>query len=422
LKITEEQVMTAEKSVLSAAMSDQLAAKYVAERLAEADFLVPSNREIFRAVRALYDAKKPVDAMLVYDEVAGNTAVERVDGGALSYITDIAMFIASPSLVEHYIELVKGNAAEERQRVALARIMESKDDAILPLLERLVADERAMYTPGAENSTDAAISAYLDELADPVNNDLFTTGIPSFDTDLGGLPRGSLSIIAARPRVGKTALALNITAHNRRTGYNVAFFSLEMTAKQLFDRLAAANTDALYHNIFHRRLKPEQQAEISTQLVELSRGKLNIYDNIRSISGIVAETVRIAPDIIFIDYVQRIRPDKNRDSRHLEIDGIVDRLKELAITQNCHVCLLSQISRAGAEKPTLETLKESGSLEEGGDIIMLLHRDSNDKGRTLEKSGGLIIAKHKYGECGYVPLWFDGAHQRFTETEAKGAR
>jgi replicative DNA helicase len=413
MRISDIQIMTAEKSALGAAMLEPWAAEQVASRLSPADFQVEANKVIFAAMKKLHGEGKPVDFATVLDECGDHEKVVQI--GGLDYVLELNRFVVSAVNIEHYINTIQENSREARIIYSIGEISNS-DSPSLPQLEKLVEQEKAAIKPvGNELQTAEAVEEYLEDLDNPKGGMLFLTGFPKFDKYMGGLPRGSLSIIAARPRVGKTAIALNIMEHSIRSGYKTAFFSLEMTRRQLLDRLAAASTEARYTDIHARQTTKEQNKQIGTELVDLLGGyRLNLFDDVRSVSGIVSEIARIKPDIAFIDYAQKVRPDRQTESRHHDIEAIVDRLKEAAIQQNCHICLLSQLSREGAEKPKLEALKESGSLEEGGDIVMLLHRKAEPDG-TIAAGGLLVVAKHKYGETGSVDLYFNGQHQKFTE-------
>jgi replicative DNA helicase len=414
VRITEVQAMNAEKSVLGAMMLDVMAQKTAIDKLEPDDFRNEANRTIFEAMRMLHRDGKPVDFVTVSDAVENTDAVTRI--GGLEYLIELNRFVASAANIEAYTVMVQQNAQEARISDGAMRIAQS-DDPSIAALERLIEREKGRIKAPAKDGA-ALVAEYLEELCDGSEKTLFSTGFLKFDTYMGGLPRGSVSCIAARPRIGKTAFALNIMAHNINHGYRTAYFSLEMTAKQLLDRLAAAGAKVPY-GIIHRK-KPEagHMAAISEELADISMGgKLNLYDNVRSVNGIITEAERVKADLIFIDYIQRVRPEESRHKRNEEIEQIVYRLKDAAIQLNAHICMLSQISRQGADKPKIEDLKESGALEEGSDIIMLLHRHSDNEGRDIKPTGFVAVAKNKYGDQGYCELWFEGKFQKFSEAE-----
>lgn len=383
------------------------AAKAVIRRMSAADFSQVLYRMVFGAMCRLIEGGKPVDLTTLCGELGDE------------YFNDLvalADYVPSAANLDHYIEQALSVARERRITDRMRRVAMS-DEPQLPQLEAMVKDERDAVKPAGDGlETVRAVADYLDDLADGNKGDFVTTGFASFDSYNGGFPVGSLSMIGARPRVGKTAIALNIMAHCATLGVKSAMYSLEMSRKQVFDRLAAQVARVPYGDIHRRTTTPQQIAAISEKMAEMATGdRLNIYDDIRSASAIYDETMRIRPRIIFIDYAQRVRPDAYHDNRHREIEQIVARLKSLAIDAQCHVCLLSQLNRAGNDKPTLEALKESGSLEEGGDIIWLLHREASGDGKTLGNHGRIIIAKNKYGEEGEIPLTWSGQYQQFQE-------
>jgi replicative DNA helicase len=413
--------MTAEKSVLSAAMQESWAAKQVVDRMDERDFQNEANRAIFTAMKKLYGEGKPIDFLTLDAEVGSNKNLLKMDGGAIAYLVDLSGFAVSAVNTEHYINTALEIGREYRiQRVAAT--LDQTAEPSLTVLERLVEAERATLKPvGDNNEPMQAVADYMDDLCDGAELSLFTTGLPTLDNDMGGLPRGSLSIIAARTRQGKTTLALNFMVHNIRSKHKTAFFSLEMTRKQILDRISSMTTNTPYSMIHKRVLQEGHRQVICNELPELAAGtRMNILDSVHSVSGIISEIERIKPDILFIDYVQKIRPDRYTESRHHDIEAIIDRLKEAAVRYDCHICVLSQINRAGSDKPRLENMKESGALEEGGDIVMILHRENGPDGRTPGEIGVLMVEKHKYGETGFVDVFFKGKYQQFSES-AKGA-
>jgi replicative DNA helicase len=194
-----------------------------------------------------------------------------------------------------------------------------------------------------------------------------------------------------------------------------------MTRAQLLDRLSASAARVPYGSIRARTLTQEQKASVCGQIVGLMSGdRLNLFDAVRSVSGILAEIGRVGAKIAFIDYIQKVRPDERRARRNEEIESVMDRLKEGAVKLGCHICALSQINRDGSGNPDLENLKESGALEEGGDIVMLLKRENEFNSQSLSKQGELIVAKHKFGRDGFINLRFDGELQRFEDVGKAG--
>lgn len=421
MRIDPVQSMVAEKSALGAAILDPLATKQLVTRLSPADFQNEANRAVFQAIKKLEGEGIPPDFATLYAELEDAEPVKRI--GGLDYIIEICNFAPSAVNMEHYVNMVLENGREARITEGMRRVVVS-DDPSLPQLRKLIEDEESKIKP-VETGMETAetIAAYLDEICDGGERALFTTGLPRFDNDLGGLPRGSVSIIAARPRVGKTSLALGFDVHNFYTGYRTAYFSLEMTKPQLLDRVSAMTARVPYGAIHKRRLEQGHKTAISKELADFTTGnRFHLFDNVRSTSGIISEAARVKADMIFVDYIQKVHPDERRQKRNEEIETIMDRFKEAAISLNAHFCILSQISREGADRPKLEYLKESGAIEEGGDIVMLLHRKAINEGRQLTAEGMLIVAKHKYGEEGAVELVFDGTHQRFIEIAKEAGR
>lgn len=260
--------------------------------------------------------------------------------------------------------------------------------------------------------------AYIRDLATDTTGQRIATGIKRIDETVGGLPLGSLSIIGARPSVGKTTLACNMAVRNLKAGKNVVLFSLEMSRNQIYDRIAAMMSGVNYGAINRHQLSLQERTRVAQGLKVMQGypGKLTVYDNTYSVDKMWLDVARIKPHMVVVDFLQYISTG-HKESRATEVAEVVRKFKQMARTFNTHVMLLSQLSRSAEaeDRPTMGNLKESGGIEEGGDIIMLLHRpgvrDSSQDKRYTE----LIVAKNKYGRVGMVHLDFDGETQRFTD-------
>ena len=407
-----ETLLAMERAVIACAMLYDKAAREVAAALRARDFIIEAHRDIFVAVCALIRDGKPVDFLTVSESVRNSENLKRI--GGLDYIINISESMPSGAVYEQYVEAVRDNGREYRISKMLD-VIATTDEPMIPQLRRLIEEEEQEPESKGQTETFKRMSAYMDDLCGGIKPETFSLGLPKLDNDLGGLPKESVSVLAARPKIGKTALALNFMAyniiHNKK---KCAFFSLEMTVNQLTDRLISAEAKIPYECIRDRRLTADQQGAACDKILEmLGSDRLNLYDNLRNIGAIGREIARIKPDLVFIDYIQRVKPEEKRLKRNEEIEAVMDAAKGLALSHNCHIMLLSQINREGADKPRLEHLKESGAIEEGGDIVFLLHRpEEND---ILKQSGDLIVAKHKYGREGVASLNFKGGYQRFTE-------
>lgn len=242
------------------------------------------------------------------------------------------------------------------------------------------------------------------------------SGFPQLDSLLnGGFIRGTLSAIGARPSTGKTSFALNIVSRN--ADKKTLFFSLEMTSRMIYDRLVSDCASVNY-----------TLAGLHKIPIETVKGVLNAYkkleviDDTAYVEDIAEAILSSKPDLAVIDFVQIITSRKNFPDNRQRIDYISQMLKLTAKRTNCCIITLSQITRAGKDKPTMSDLKESGGLEQDSDYVILLHRpyvnDKTDKNLD-EKQTNVILDKNKFGCTKELAYSFEGCYQRFTEIPDK---
>ena len=271
-----------------------------------------------------------------------------------------------------------------------------------------LADE--MSRTAAMSSAESYLLHYGDQQVQ------FSTGFASLDSLLnGGFAAGTLATIGARPSTGKTTFAINIVSHepNRK----VLFFSLEMTSRMIYDRLVSDIADVEYHLAFRHRLPIETVRAVVEQYPQLT-----IVDNITDVETIVEMIYTQRPELVIIDFVQIITGNRRFVDNRQRIDYISQALKQAAKSTGCCIITLSQITRAGKDKPTMSDLKESGGLEQDSDYVLLLHRPYvNDKSDGKNEPGDttVILDKNKFGNTKEIKFDFNGRRQRFTENGAE---
>lgn len=244
------------------------------------------------------------------------------------------------------------------------------------------------------------------------------TGFKSVDKVTGGLRYATVCHIGARPSTGKTAFSLNIA--NNNLDKRVLFFSLEMSAGMIFERIASQRKSIDYQRFSEENLKSEDIATVKSDMYQIKQdGNLLVLDDVYSIEGIANAAAQIKPKVLIIDYIQKITVSSRKFiSMREQIEFVSGELKKIAKFNGCLVIALSQLTRAGKEAPTMSDLKESGALEADGDYIMLIHRPYvlDKKNPALRpETTELIIDKNKFGDTGKIDLCFDGKYQRFTE-------
>lgn len=241
---------------------------------------------------------------------------------------------------------------------------------------------------------------------------------PALDRLTNGLQPGSVSVLGASPSAGKTTAALNIAAQAFRSGQRTVFFSLEMSAAQLWERLAANAADISYRAITTRCLQPEEQRRVSQHIQAMAETKLLwFFDSLRYVEQFADRLARLTPGLAIVDYLQLVRTREELSNRVEQLEYLTGEFKRLAREYGCHILLLSQQTRSAAadRAPSMFALKGSGGIEAGGDYIALLDRPQVYDGACPAEQAELKLAKNKYGCCGNIPLYFDGDRQRFRE-------
>lgn len=315
----------------------------------------------------------------------------------------------SPAIAEKSLDDTL-NALRElyaRRKIKNSVLELSLENEIAPGQLRQLVSEAETLT---KKETLSSAENYLMHYSDPVK--LLPTGFEGLDNILGGgLMEGTLSTIGARPSTGKTTYAINIAAHN--PDKKIIFFSLEMSARMIYDRLIAdvANID---YGLAGRHLI---EFETAKAVVEKYRN-LTVIDDVVQAEKIAEIIYCEKPEIVIVDFVQIITSRNKFVDNRQRIDYISQILKQAAKATGCCIITLSQITRAGKDKPTMSDLKESGGLEQDSDYVLLLHRPYvNDKSNPEADPYATTVTldKNKFGSTREFKYSFDGKYQRFTE-------
>lgn len=307
--------------------------------------------------------------------------------------------------VDSVLENLKETAISERMKKQVSELFIS-DDYTADDLRQIVSE-----TEKADFSVDP-IQKYFDEYGNPTEH--IKTGFKILDDMLnGGMIRGTVGTIGARPSVGKTTFAVNIAENN--PDKKILFFSLEMSCRMVYDKLIASVGNIDYKNAVNH------DVGFDTVKAVLDKHKnFTVIDNITAAEEMTEMIRRLKPDMVFIDYIQIVYTKKQYDVIRQRIDYISQLLKRTAKQTNCCIICLSQLARSAKEEPTMSALKESGGLEQDSDYIILLKRpyvlDKSNKD-ILPSDTTVKVDKNKFGSTGEIKYYFEGKYQRFTENE-----
>lgn len=403
------------------------------------DFYLPAHAFIFRACLDLYAAGSPIEISSLAEQLRGSGHLE--DAGGLEYLNELASMGVLAAHATFYANMVRSKAMQRSLIDSCAAIMTSAYDTPYDQVGDLLGEAEQHIFAIAERSfrgdATRAISDLRDEffrhLEDLAHNPSsitgVTTGFRALDKRTGGLQPSDLIIIAARPSMGKTAFALNLTYNAARAGKKVAFFSLEMSAEQLTARLLAMAARVNLSRLRQPRYLTDEEWPRLYNASEAMRVGLFVDDTpaLRTME-LRAKARRIKArhglDMIVVDYLQLMRPSGKMQSRELEISDISRTLKALAKELNIPVVALSQLNRKLEERsnkePMLSDLRESGAIEQDADVVMFIHRPDvyvqRGDGQRLEDSpADIIIGKQRNGPVGTVKLLYITSQTLFKE-------
>ncbi|MDP3957402.1 MAG: replicative DNA helicase [bacterium] len=434
--------LEAETSVLGSLMLDKDAVIKIADLLKVGDFYKDDHNVIYETMLALYEDREPIDVLSLANKLEEQGKLEKVGGS--NYLASLVNSVPSASNVVHYAKVVQ-------KKVLLRRLISAASDIVEMGYDE--SDDVQKILDEAEQKVFAVSQKYIKQDFVPIKSILeiafnridelhksdhafrgVQTFFPDIDNLLAGLQKSDLIILAARPSVGKTALALDIA---RQIGVHskvpVGIFSLEMSSDQLVDRMIAAQAGVDLWRLRTGKLSSEGPnndfERISDAMGVLSEAPIFIDDS-GSLNIMEMRTMarRLQAEhnlgLIIVDYLQLMegRSSRGSDNRVQEISEISRGLKQLARELNIPVMALSQLSRAVESRPDqiprLSDLRESGSIEQDADVVMFLYREDRVKPDTPNKNiADIIVAKHRNGPIGKVQLYFEENSTTFKSLE-----
>ena len=436
---TPPQNIEAEQAVLGAIFIDDQALVTATESLTPEDFYRASHQRIFTVMLNVSQRGEPVDLVTVTSELQTKKWLEEV--GGVTYLSDLANAVPTASNVRYYSEIVEEKSLLRRLiRVATNIATEgyAADEEVSTILndaEKTILEVSQKKNAGAFIPIKDVLVDAFDNIEMLQNREGDITGIPSgfseLDTITAGFQRNDLIIVAARPSVGKTAFALNISQNvATKTDENVAIFSLEMGAEQLVMRMLCAEGNIDAQRLRTGKLEEEDWQKLTMAMGSLSKAGIYIDDTPGiKVNDIRAKCRRLKQErglgMIMIDYLQLIQGDaRSGEGRQQEVSEISRSLKGLARELEVPVIALSQLSR-GVEsrqdkRPMMSDIRESGSIEQDADIVAFLYRDDyydqeSEKKDIIE----IIIAKQRNGPVGTVELAFVKEYNKFVNLERR---
>ncbi len=433
------QAVEAEQATLGCMLIEKEAVPKAIQILSQVSFYKSANGKIFNSIVELFDKSKAVDTISVIDQLKKSGDLESV-GGAY-YITGLSAEAPSAENVEYYAKIVQEKYILRkiiRTSVDLSSLAyDAKDDVtdILDKAEQVIFSLSQGATRGGFQHVEPILHDVLDKFG--TNKDGSLTGIPSgvygLDDLLSGFQKSDMVIVAARPSMGKTALALCMARNAAiEYGHSVGLFSLEMANRQLVERMITAEAKVDSHLVRTGRLPKKDWKKLAQAAGPLSEAKIYVDDSPGlSIMEIRAKARRLKAekdiDVLFIDYLQLINASTRSENRQQEISLISRSLKALAKELNIPIVVLSQLSRQPENRtnhrPIMSDLRESGAIEQDADVVLFIFRkfvySKNDEDKGI---GEIIIGKHRNGPTGVVPVAFIDKYAWFGDLELTHAQ
>lgn len=424
----------AEIGLIGSCLIDSEAASFAAD-ITPADFSKPSNGQVWKAILALQQRGDVLDIVSVGEELARQGHIEEVGGYAA--LSDFVAATPTSANAKQYAESVRTKATLRRIIAAASRIAEiayadpaDADEALDKVEAEIYAVARSV-----KKSDFAGMSSLISDAVsrlDWIRHNRGSgrgvgSGIASLDDMTGGWQKSDLTILAARPSVGKTAMALNIAHHAAiKEGKRVAVFSLEMSKDQLVTRLMAGVSGVDIFRIRRGEVEGMNLARIAAAVYRLETATIYIDDSpVASPVDLRSKARRLASDygldLIIVDYLQLMMPTKQTKdgNRVVETSDISRGLKAMARELDVPVIALSQLSRAAEHReggqPRLADLRDSGAIEQDADLVMLLWRPNGQEHGQASESIKLSLAKHRNGPTGEIDLTFVKATTTFKE-------
>ncbi len=426
----------AERSVLAALLLNDENVPQVSEILNANDFYTISHKLIYQAIIDLHIARQRIDIVTLQDELLKKGNLEAI--GGIIYLISLQEDVPAIGFVEQHAKIIKSKAMLRELITSAAGIItncyEQNEENIDTVLDEA---EKVIFQISGKRSTQSFVQLNIwlkktfKHLSELKSHSKGITGVPAgyrkLDQMTSGFQKGDFVVLAARPSMGKTALALTIAAHAAAQNQAVGFFSLEMSAEQLTLRLLSSESGIAHHHIRNATITSEEWLELTKVAGQLGDMKLFIDDTaMLDIMDLRAKARKLKAEhnihLLVIDYLQLIHTTKRHENRHQEVSEISRSLKALAKELEVPIIALSQLSRAVDsrmdKRPILSDLRESGAIEQDADLIMFLYRESVYNPEAENPAlAELIIGKQRNGPTGTVHLHFAKEQTKFEDLD-----
>ena len=426
-----------EQAVLGSMLIDPDCVKNVMDRLRPGDFYLRQNREIFETILTMFNYSRPIDGITVFGEMekAGLT-----DGNTRSYLAQLMEITPTSANVLEYAAIVRDKALLRQVAQAAGEITALVQEGMGEAGEILEASEQKIYAIRRGRSAQEMVPLrevlpdVLDRLGEMSEHENhlpgLSTGLSAIDQKITGLNKSDLILLAARPGMGKTSLALNVALNVAKGGGTVAVFSLEMSREQLAMRLLSSEALVENNRLRTGLLRETDWEKIAGAATVLNRLDVRIDDNpLLSVADMNAKCRRLdSLSLVVVDYLQLMTSaggsSRGGENRQQVVSDMSRMLKIMAKELNVPVICLSQLSRANEKRddkrPMLSDLRESGAIEQDADIVLFLYRDDYyNEDSEKHNIAECIVAKNRHGETGKVELRWMPEYTQFSTLDKR---
>lgn len=426
-----------EQAVLGSMLIDPDCVKNVMDRLRPGDFYLRQNREIFETIYTMFSYARPIDGITVFGEMekAGLT-----DDNTRSYLAQLMEITPTSANVLEYAAIVRDKALLRSVAQAAGEITALVQEGMGEAGEILEASEQKIYAIRRGQSAQEMVPLrqvlpdVLDRLSEMSEHENhlpgLSTGLSAIDQKITGLNKSDLILLAARPGMGKTSLALNVALNVAREGKTVAVFSLEMSREQLATRLLSSEALVENNRLRTGLLRETDWEKIAGAATVLNRLDIRIDDNpLLSVADMNAKCRRLdGLALVVVDYLQLMTSaggsGRGGENRQQVVSDMSRMLKIMAKELNVPVICLSQLSRANEKRddkrPMLSDLRESGAIEQDADIVLFLYRDDYyNEDSEKHNIAECIVAKNRHGETGKVELRWMPEYTQFSTLDKR---